>query len=175
MDRVSPDCPQPRAGVPGFTLIELLVALAVVGVAASVFIALFNASTDMARTSRNRAIATQLGEAQLEALVQRPADFLWDYAAKDSAGRIPIRLTAEDPKAGNPFPTPAAMPAEPSAFERESNAFSAFRWRAFAEQGSDTAIYAVTVVVRWREAQREQSLAFTTALAASSAPKEKGA
>jgi prepilin-type N-terminal cleavage/methylation domain-containing protein len=167
--------PHTHLGVAGFTLIELLVALAVVGVAASVFIALFNASTDMARTSRNRAIAIQLGEAQLETIVQRPTDFLWDYAAKDSAGRIPIRLSPDDPKAGNSFATPAAMPAEPSAFERESNTFSAFRWRAFAEQGSDTAIYTVTVVVRWREAQREQSLAFTTALPASSAPKEKGA
>lgn len=149
-----------------FTLIELIVALAVVSVAATVFISLFTSSISLAQSTRNRTLAASLAEAQLHDLLHYPGRFVWDFPS--GAGLMDpflIRLSEDEPKAGNAFDAPAILPADPSAVERESALPGRFRWQAMGRLPSlNAAFYEVTVVVQWEEAARPQLLTLTSSI-----------
>lgn len=148
----------------GFTLLELMVALAVMGVAISVFIQLYNASLDFAKTSVNSRIATAIANEQLHLMQRHPERFLWNISAPGADERFAITLGPDEPKAGNPAVLPSAMPAEVAAVAREEARHSNFRWKAFGELRHNAAYYETTVVVRWTESGREKTLALTSAV-----------
>lgn len=148
----------------GFTLIEMLVALAVIGVAVSVFVSLYGKSRELGRRSVNRAIATELAQAQLAAIVDSPEQFLWEFP-EEPGRRFPIRSAADDPPAGNPFAPPVIPPVEPDAKRRVAQRYTQFRWSAQGRLPAPGANhYEVSVVVHWEEAQRPQTLALTSAV-----------
>jgi len=149
----------------GFSLMELIVAMAVISAAGTLFISLYMSSLDLAQTARNRSVATQLAEEQVSAILGAPGNFLWAFPEEASVDPFAIQLTEEDPPAGNLFEPPAAMPAEESAHNREESVYGKFRWQASARLPNvNSTYYEITVVVRWKEAGRQQLLALTSAL-----------
>ena len=148
----------------GFTLLELMVALAVMGVGVSIFIQLYSASLDFAKTSVNSRIATAIANEQLHVMQRHPERFLWNISAPGADERFEITLGPDDPKAGNPATLPSVMPAEIAAVAREESRHSNFRWKAFGELRHNASYYETTVVVRWTESGREKTLAMTSAV-----------
>ncbi len=150
--------------VAGFTLVEMIVALAVIGVAVSVFVSLYGKSRELGRRSINRAIAVELGQAQLAAIVDAPQQFFWEFP-EESGRRFPIRLSEEDPVAGNLFAPPVVPPIEEDAKRRTVVRYTQFRWTAQGRlPAPDANHYEVSLVVRWEEAQRPQMLSLTSAV-----------
>lgn len=148
----------------GFTLLELMVALAVMGVAISIFVQLYTVSLDFAKTSINSRIATAVASEQLHLMQRHPERFLWNISAPGADERFEINLGPDDPKAGNPAQAPAIMPAELSAVAREEVRYGAFRWKAFGELRHNASYYEITVVVHWTESGHEKTLAMTSAV-----------
>jgi prepilin-type N-terminal cleavage/methylation domain-containing protein len=148
----------------GFSLIELVVALAVMSVAIGIFVQLFGSSLDLARQGRDHTIAAGLADAQLNTIVQRPNDFRWERDPEAEERPFPIRLATDDPRAGNPFAGPEALPAEVGLDVREKALYDAFRWKAFGRIVPGQPYAEVTVVVNWEEAQRERKVALTSAV-----------
>lgn len=154
-----------RGAARGFSLIELITALAVIGVAASVFVRLYASSADLARASQNQRVALSLAEEQLTLLTRHPEQYLWKVPADRGEAPFPVMLTAEDPKAGNPFGVPVALPADPAANARERTVYERYRWQAMGRLPSPNSVYyEITVVIRWEEAARPKMLALTSAV-----------
>ena len=70
----------------GFTLLELLTALAVLGVAATIFLRLFSSSYSLADTSRSHEVALNLAEEYLAAIQSNPERFAWPDLEDTAAG-----------------------------------------------------------------------------------------
>lgn len=159
----------------GFTLMEMLVALAVLGVAVTVFISLFTSSIDISQTASNRGVAASIADARLTDIVAAPERYQWLQEPGAEETRFPIQLTGEDPAAGNPVSPPSAMPPEPRAYETQSALYDRFRWEAFGKLAAGGAYYEVTVVVRYHERGREQLLTMTSAVPALAVPAPEAA
>jgi len=155
----------------GFTLIELLVALSVLSIGGGVFVSLFYNSMVMAKSARNRVVAAALADEQLGALLRHPEQFQWEIPAQPGQAQFPVRVSAEDPPAGNPFEAPGALPAVQAADEREQEVYRQFRWQAFGRStDAKASYYEITVAVHWEEAGRPQVLAVTSAVPRSHVP-----
>jgi len=156
--------PPPRTARAGFTLIELIVSIFVISVATTIFMHLYATSIDLGKLSRNRSIAVGLAEEQLGLVMREPTNFVWDFANPDSAGFFRIRAAEGDPRAGAVTPLPkSTLPAEP-AFQRESNVFDQFRWKAIGKLGARGLFYEVTVDVHWEQAGKAESITLTGAV-----------
>lgn len=149
---------------------EMLVALAVLGVAVTVFISLYTSSLDLSRVAQNREVAASIADARLTEIVAAPANYKWMQGDAGEETRFPIQLTGEDPEAGNPVAAPAAMPPEPRAFNAQQALYEKFRWEAFGRLAKGGAYYEVTVVVRYRERGREQLVTISSAVPAAAVP-----
>lgn len=147
----------------GFTLIEMLVSLSVIGVAVSVYVSLYTSSLEIGDSARNRTIALSLAESQLQQLVLEPGAYLWQIPQPLNLDRMEVKLSEDDPKVGNLFPLPSAMPPDRLANKRETNIFEKFRWQAFAQLPSlDSSHVRVTVTVRWPEGAKESMVALSS-------------
>lgn len=154
-----------RSPVRGFTLIEMIVALAIIGIGASIFVRLYTASADLGRAAQNQSIAIRLAEQQIAAITHHPEQFQWNRPDTLGDTPFPISLGPDDPKSGNPFGEPSALPADLPAREREKNLYERFRWRAHGRLPFPNApYYEVTVIVQWKEAARPKMLALTTSV-----------
>ncbi len=148
----------------GFTLLELLVALTVVSVAAAMFVGMFNASLGLSRSNSNVAVATELAETQLAALLRAPQDFVWTPVK----GSPDLLVTANEPEppGGYPVQAPAVTLVTKEAQQQLVKRYAQFRWAAHARLAApDAAAYEVTVSIRWSDAQRPQTLTLTSAVA----------
>jgi len=148
----------------GFTLIEAIIALAVVSVGVGIFMQLFGAAIALGRTSQDRQIGARAAEGQMALLLGQPERFLWNFTPETGDQPFAILQGEEDPKAGVPVELPLARPADEGADRRVESAFHGFRWQAFGRFPKGKNHCEVTVVVRWEEAGRPQSLALTSAL-----------
>lgn len=162
-------CAAPKRGRSGFTLLEVLVALAVIGIAVSVFTSLYVSSLDLSYTASDERLASEIASARLAEIVASPGAFRWLTTGEEDM-RFPIQLTGEDPAAGNPVALPAALPAEPASYRRQEALFDRFRWEAFGKLVPGGAYYEVTVVVRYTRDAREQLLAMTSAVPVGAVP-----
>lgn len=151
---------------PAFSLIELIVALAVISIAATIFISLYVSSLNLARSSANRRLAASFAEARLNDLLRHPDRFHWEFPAETgNLNPFPIRSNEDEPKAGNVFDPPSILPAELAAVDRQVSLPGRFRWQAMGRLPSlNAAYYEVTVVVRWEESARPQLLALTSSV-----------
>ncbi len=160
---------QSRFGTRGFTLLELIVALAVLSVAVTVFVQLFNASLGLGRSAQDHSVAGELARGQLEAIIRAPEQFLWQVPASPGEAAFPILASAEDPPAGNSFDAPAVLPpaVQPpvtASKEPAQGLYERFRWRAFGRfAGTNPAYCEVTVVVIWEARGRRQMFSLTSA------------
>ena len=153
-----------RGAPDGFTLLELLVALTVVSVAAAVFVGMFSASLGLSRSNSNLALATELAETQLAALLRAPQDYVWDNSKGTT--RFPLATREQEPPGGYPVQMPAVKMVTNEAQRRLAERYSQFRWTAFAQLAApDAAAYEVTVVIRWSDHLRPQALTLTSAIA----------
>ena len=150
--------PPPRCSRAGFTLIELIVALFVISVATTIFMHLYATSIDLGKLSRNRTVAVAIAEEQLGLIMREPGNFAWDQANPDAAGYFRIRATTDDPRAGVEAVLPKATLPDESAFTRETNVFSQFRWKAIGKLGTRGLFYEVTTDVHWEQAGKPQSI-----------------
>ena len=149
----------------GFTLIEVLVSLAVVSVAATIFVSLFTSSVTLGRSSRNQAVAASLAQEQLEAILRDPASYNWNLD-KAAPGELAEITVGDDynPRR-NRFALPAALPVEPRHNTREETFYDKFWWQAYARlPGPDAHHVDVTVVVRWPDKGRPRMTALTCSL-----------
>ncbi|MBI2423786.1 MAG: prepilin-type N-terminal cleavage/methylation domain-containing protein [Candidatus Hydrogenedentes bacterium] len=158
----------------GFSLLELLVALAVLGVATTIFIRLYSLSTDFARVARNRTVAAAIAEEQLARLRMNPDQFQWQIPEPVSSEVFGI-LVPEEPPAGNEAAPGKAMPPELKAKEDTETLYQSFRWKAFGRIPEPNAAFVeVTVAVYWTQSGRPESLALSTALMRRAVPVPAG-
>lgn len=155
----------PRSRRPGFSMMELLVALSVISVAVTVFVRLYSSSIDLAQTARNRTVAALLAEEELGAILRHPENFQWRFPPQPDGDLFSVQLGDDDPRAGNAFPLPTAMPVDASAYRRQENVYDQFRWKAYGRLPTVNATYyEITVAVHWREGGRPRMLALTSSL-----------
>lgn len=137
-----------KRGRAGFTLLELITALAVLGVAATVFLRLFSSSLSLASTSLSHEVAVGLAEEYLTTIQSSPERFDWPDLEDTASGKIqPIRPIEEI------FPTPPeAMPTLRRAYNRDHSFYRDFSWEAFAVLPEDEAQYVeVLVEISWTD------------------------
>ncbi len=148
----------------GFTLLELLVALTVVSVAAAVFVGMFSACLGLSRTNRNLAVATELAETQLAAILRAPQDFQWDNSK--GTARFLVTTHEKEPPGGYPVQPPPVTLVKKEAQQKLAERYGQFRWSAFAQLAApDATAYEVTLAIRWTDANRPQTLTLTSAIA----------
>jgi len=150
----------------GFTLVELLTALAVLGIATTVFLELFTASQSLAKNARTHTIAAELAEEHLVLMQTHPEWFVWpNYLDHPVGERIPIRVRETSPIEANFVEAPSAVLASRRAFNRERALYNDYTWEAFAvlRQESDNHVQ-ITVTVSWLLDGRVRKFALTSAV-----------
>jgi len=145
-------------------LLELLVALTVAGVAIAVFLGMFTACIGISRTNQNLSVAAELAETQLAAILRTPQDFVWDNSRGTT--RFPVTMPEKEPAGGYPVQPPAVTLITREAQRKLAGRYGQFRWSAFAQlTAPDADAYEVTVVIRWDDAKRPQTLTLSSAVA----------
>ena len=164
--RQAPSKRDQHSCVGGFTLLELIVSLAVLGVAFWSFISMHNAGLTLAKTGRNQTIAASLADEKLGELLRQPNRFKWETPLEPTSDALfAIREAQDDPKAGNLFDLPTAMPTTELTYDKQAIVYDQFAWKAFGRRPSeDATYYEVTLSVFWNEAGREKLFALTSSV-----------
>jgi hypothetical protein len=151
-------------------MIEMIVALAVMGVATTIFVSLYRTSMELASSGSHQLVAAQLAEAQLQDIVRHPENYLWEIPETPDAARYRVKQDEDDPLVGLSFAGPGVAPAADTANLRNEKLYGLFTWRAYAlfprvEGGGlrpDPAYLDVVLEVRWVEGGRDQVLSLTS-------------
>lgn len=155
-----------RAENSGFTLIEVLTALAVMGVAISIFFGLFAASLSLGKSSRAERVAAQLAEEYLTDVQANPGRYRWpDYADGQSGELLRVTLAGIEDAPVHQADPPTVMPTYRRAHDRERSFYHDFTWEAFARLPSEGANYVdLILVIRWLHEGHERLFALTTCM-----------
>lgn len=145
------DARLPRRCRAGFTLLELITALAVLGVASTIFIRLYTSSQQLAKASRTHEVAAAIAQEYLTLIEVHPELFVWpNYAEHPNGASLDIRPRENSPVEGNFVDTPTAMPIARRAYERERALYTDYTWAATARLPKPDAQYVeVTVEITW--------------------------
>lgn len=148
-----------QAGRParaGFTLLELLTALAVLGVASTIFLRLYSSSISLAATSRSHEIALSIAEEYLTEIQARPDNFIWpDYDTIPPGDPQSIRPIEDGPVAATFTQPPATPPNVLRANRRDRALYADFTWEAFAVVPPESEHYVELIVeVSWMDEGR---------------------
>jgi len=137
----------------GFTLIELIVALAVVSIAITALVQMFTLSLNLAQTSQNALLASNLANEKLNYLKNCPEKFIWKISeANDKEGVFPILTSEDEAKAGNVADIPIIAPPDWASFRNYKNISQKFRWKAFGKLlPEDNSYYEIVVTVIYKE------------------------
>lgn len=153
----------------GFTLIEILVALAVVSTAATILISLFGSSLTLSRLNRSKTVAASLAQEQLDFILRNPEHYIWKLEGSEPGQLVEIeqvgaaKEAGDNGAAGNSFHPLVVVPVEPRASTREENFYGKYRWQAYAALPQPQANHVdITVVVRWKDAGKDRSIALTS-------------
>lgn len=146
-------CETKQRKSPGFTLLEMLTALAVIGIAATIFFSLFTSSNSLATTSQSHEIAVNIAEEYLATIQANPERFVWPDYDNAPIGEVhalkPIENGAVEEHFTHP---PQAMPTTRRAFDRDQNLYNDFTWAAFTVLPHEGAQYAqLTVEISWMD------------------------
>jgi len=140
-----------------FTLLEIVVALAVMAVAVSIIVTLYQASAVFAAQARELRIATDLAQERLVDIKIHPSH----YRCASLSADAPVEIEAADKTTS--FDPPKSLPPNQAAGTRELNAYQMYSWRAFAKlPQADSNLVELTVVVSWQSLGRNRSFALTT-------------
>lgn len=138
---------------------EVLVSLAVIGVAATIILSLFQNTMMMGTRARSGGIAASLAEERLIDMKVNPGNYDWS-AALNAVDKL-TAVKAKDGSTG--FPPPATEADQKRAASRDKVFYEKFTWEAYAKQGQAGAPYLeLTAVVRWRETGRQRRFALTS-------------
>ena len=162
----------------GFTLVEILVALAVVATGATILVSLFGSSLTLSRSNRSQLVAASLAEEQLDSILRNSSSYVWNLDGAEAGQMVevvPIEAKPAEPSAadvvadkqavpaGRRFDALVAAPVEPASNAREEIFYGKFRWQAYAALPQPNAKHVdVTVVVRWKESDKDRSVALTS-------------
>lgn len=158
----------------GFTLIEVLVSLAVIATAATILVSLFGSSLALSRSNRSQLVAASLAEEQMDSILRNSSKYVWNLDGAEAGQLVEVvpaeSIQSEAPgatkpavPAGRPFDRLVAAPTEPASNAREENFYGKFRWQAYAALPQPNSKHVdVTVVVRWKDAGRDKSVALTS-------------
>lgn len=137
----------------GFTLIELIVALAVVSIAVTGLVQMFTLSLNLAQTSQNAILASNIAYEKLNYLKSCPEKFVWKISESAKTETIfPILTSEEEAKAGNVLEPPIVAPPDWASFRKYKNISQKFRWKAFGKSlGENKDYYEVVVTVMYKE------------------------
>ncbi len=137
----------------GFTLIELMVALAVVSIAITGLVQMFTLSLNLAQTSQNAILASNIAYEKLNYLKNCPEKFVWKIPENINSETIfPILTSEEEAKAGNVLEVPIIAPPDWASFRKYKNISQKFRWKAFGKLvGEEKESYEVVVTVMYIE------------------------
>lgn len=140
-----------------FTLLEIVVALAVMAVAVSIIVTLYQASAMYAAQSREIRTAMVLAEERLQDIRINSSSYEWPTLTPEKPAEIkPVSgvYSVEPPK---------SLPPEPSAGLRERNMYEGFTWHAYAKLGQpNSEIVELTVIVEWQSRGKNRSFSLTT-------------
>ncbi len=150
----------------GFTLLELLTALAVLGIAVTVFFQLFLASKSLAESSLTHEVAADLAREYLASIRAHPEQFDWPNFDVAAVGESQDLSAAEGSDLDDVFAQPpAAMPTVRRPYDRERSLYQDFSWAASARLPEASARYVeVTVEIAWTTKGHPRVFALTTAL-----------
>lgn len=142
---------RPRSG---FTLIELLTAIAVLGIAGTIFVSLFVGSLNLADTSRGFRLASQLAEEQLAIAERLPERFNWpDYT--DKTGEFLPLILVDGEEIVNRVSEPATMPSRPRPYRTTQALYGDYTWQAFARLPESGANHIeVLIEITWSDAAK---------------------
>ena len=151
---------------PGFTLLELLTALAVIGIAATIFLRLFTSSFSLAAASLSHEVAVNIAEEYLTTIQANPERFEWpdydDAPIGDAHDLKPIENGAVEE---NFTHLPEAMPTTRRAYNRDRNLYTDFTWRAFAVLPHEDAQYVQLIVeISWTDEGKLRHFSLGSAL-----------
>lgn len=148
----------------GFTLIEVLVALAVLSVAASVFISLFSNCVALGQQDRARHVAYSIAQQRLAEIAIAPESYSWPAPESLASGELTeVAAPAEKPALSTQ--TPAALPTYPAADRRERSFHERFFSQLYTRGlGDGSGMTEVTAVVRWQSEGRDQSVSLATVM-----------
>ena len=137
----------------GFTLLELLTALAVLGIAATIFFRLFTSSTSLAASSVSHEIAANLAGEFLTEIQTSPERFVWPDYDDVAIGQPQAIQPVEDGPIGKKITDPPViMPTVRRAFNRDRSLYNDFAWEASAVLPAKDAQYIeVTVELMWND------------------------
>lgn len=140
----------------GFTLLELLTALAVIGIAATIFLRLFSSSVSLAATSLSHEVALNLAEEYLAAIQSNPERFAWPDLEDTASGKVQPIKSIENGELEESFTSPpAAMPTIRRAYNRDWSFYRDFSWVAFAVLPEGNAQYVEIIVeISWTDEGR---------------------
>ena len=143
----------------GFTILETLTALMVMGIALSIFLALFRASVTMMQDSRGDRVAASIAEEQLGLILVRPGSYDWAGFEDLAAGERHHLATLESAE------PPLAMPTQERLYHREKNLYENCAWEAYARAPSAEAGYVeISVHVLWSLDGRDRRFVLTSCL-----------
>ena len=149
-------CRAQRRGSAGFTLLELLAALAVLGIASTIFLRLFTSSNSLAASSLSHEVALNIAEEYLTEVQTRPENFVWPDYDETPPGEPQTIQPVENGAVEETFAQPpSTMPNLRRAYDRDRNLYSDFTWKIFAISPQDAAQYIELIVeVSWTDAGR---------------------
>ena len=164
--RAEPSKPPRAARRRGFTLVEILVALGVVSIAALIAVSGYLTCLSYSSAVHSQKVAASLAEEHLTRIQRDPAAFVWPEELKQSEAQpVVLQLRGVDAAAPYAAEPPSSKALEPRAGRRETNFYEGFSWTPFAKLPKPDASYVeVSVVVRWNQSGRDQSLTLTTAV-----------
>ncbi len=159
-------CEAKQRKSPGFTLLELLTALAVIGIAATIFLSLFTSSNSLATASLSHEVAANIAEEYLATIQANPERFVWpDYDDTPIGKAHALKPIENGVVEENHTHIPEAMPTTRRAYNRDRNLYNGFTWAAFTVLPHEGAQYVqLTVEISWIDDGRLRRFSLSSAL-----------
>lgn len=150
----------------GFSLLEILVALMIIGVASSLFLSLYSASSAVAESNRSMQTAANLAGEYLSAVVANPDQYIWPDFDEKPYGALHSVIREGDTKSPlRQADPPSVRPTNEQASEREKNFYDGFQWEVYTVLPAEDADYVeVFVNVWWQERGRDRVFSLTSCL-----------
>lgn len=136
------------------------------GVASSIYLSLYSASSAVAQSNRSKQTAANLASEHLSAIVANPDQYRWpDFDNKPYGALYRVLREGDAELPLKQVDPPHVSPTTELASEREKNFYAGFSWEAFTVLPAEDADYVeVLVNVWWQEQGRDRVFSLTSCL-----------